>query len=106
MEVGQCCFVYFGWDDPILKIRFEVVEKSGLQGVFFVTWTGWRGDNGVGGMMRLEGFGEKLGGQQSEMVSDRENLGLCMKVVDLTNLHASRRYSEGTVLNELKLVDG
>ena len=56
--------------------------------------------------MRLEGFGEKLGGKPSEMVSDRLNLGLRIKVVDVTNLHAARRYSEGTVLNELKLVDG
>jgi len=54
---------------------------------------------------RDEGAGEELGTEEGEVVFDGEDLGFCVKMVGICHLHTAGGYSEGGVLEGLKLLD-
>ena len=53
-----------------------------------------------------EGTGEELGTEEGKVVTHGEDLGLGVKIVGVTHLHASRGYAEGLVLEGLESIDG
>ena len=68
---------------------------------------GGRGSNYVVGRVKgLEGTGKKLGGEEGEMVAHREDLGLCVKMVDGAHLHAASSDAEGGILEGLEFLNG
>ena len=57
------------------------------------------------GVGRDEGTGEKLGTKEGEVVADGEDLGFCVKMVGIRHLHTAGGYSEGGILEGLKLLN-
>ena len=72
--------------------------------MFDVARAGRGGDEGMGDMGGLEGTGEELGAEESEVVLDGENLGFSVKMVNGTHLHAACGNSEGGVLDALEFL--
>ena len=60
----------------------------------------------MGGVGGYEAAGNKLGRQEGEVIADRENRRLCMKMIDAGHLHAACGDSEGGVLNRLEFIYG
>ena len=57
------------------------------------------------GMCGLKCASQVLTAQEREVFPDWEDLGLCMKMVRSTHLHAASRDSEGAILEYLQFVD-
>ena len=76
-----------------------------MEGVLHVARGGRGSDYVVGRVRGLEGTGKKLGGEEGEMVAHREDLGLCVKMVDGAHLHAASSDAEGGIFNTLKFIN-
>ena len=63
-------------------------------------------DVGVIRMLRLEGPGKVLGGEEAEMVFDRENLRLHVQMILRSGGVATSAEAQATILDHLKTADG
>ena len=103
MDVVLDLVVSAGWDVTVfVNVRLDVIEDLGSECKFHVSTTSVNLGIKMGDVTWLKRFGQKLRGEEKEMVAHQQLLGLSMEVIDRRFAMASKRQSQGSVLNFLK----
>ena len=89
-----------------MEIGRDGGEETCLEGVFHLARAGWSSYYVVGGMRGNEGAGQELGGEEGEVVTDREDGSFCVKMPNAGHPHAASSNAGGGVLKGLELLDG